>query len=125
GWRAQVWLNRGGRADGMDPRDMASDVVAALVTGRQPGAGGDRGFDDEVLPLDIGNRVTGFGPDGGDDRHARGREIAEIALVGVPAQDRRRVDQPGPSGGVVSPGEEPVPVEDVVPRAADERGVER
>jgi len=64
-----------------------------------------------------------FGPEGGNNRDAFGVEVAEVALVRVPAEERGRVENRNVRGvELLDPGEKSFGLEVVVPTGADQDG---
>ena len=93
---------------------------------RQSSGATDRWLDDRIVPAVESHQLTKIGDvlfghdDGGHDRNAALAELDHVALVQVPAQQRRRVED-GDIVGVEfpEPRDEPVRVVHVVPRRSD------
>ena len=106
---------------------MRSTSACASVgfLGREPrrpaSTGRNRGLDDEGLGGRL-ERRSGLDEPGGNDRHAGGFELLEVALVGVPLEQRHLVDHPRQRP---RPREELFAALGVVPRRAQDDEVER
>ncbi len=91
-----------------------------LVARRGSSPGREDRLDDEA-PVRRLERLARLEEAGRHDRHARGLELGEVALVRAPAQDGQRVEDPGQPGGPVEELRAPLRV---VPGRADDHEVE-
>ncbi|GIF67868.1 hypothetical protein Ais01nite_59030 [Asanoa ishikariensis] len=119
--RAEVGLDQRGAPGAGEPRQMGVErlpfhrVVEPVAAGVDA-AGADGWLEDHVDPRARPAGRSGLNPVGRDDRHPGRRELAEIALVGVPDDDVRRV---GEAGDPARPGDELVTAGRVVPGGAE------
>ncbi len=125
--RRQVGLHERGLARPVQVGDvLAGRLDPARHEARCSDAAARDGGLDHVVARRRLPRRAGRDPRRRHGRDARGREIGEIGLVAVPAQDRLGVDERGLAGDRRRPGEEPPAPGDVAPRVDhDDEGERR
>ena len=107
--------------------------VVRAIAGRQPSAGGDRRLDHDVPTGRQRDPVEQVGADGVAGPHPSRRhdgdagvlQIPQVALVGVPRQDRMGVGQGRGGGHAGGPRQELVTAIDVVGARSDQGAVEQ